>query len=149
MGDAEHSCAYRKVHRRAFVVLQPTATIGSRRRKWQLGAYVVCHESGASEFEPLFVVSAEFEIHLVNMLMKTFTPRPSRVRTPGLRPRCTVIRARDGARCDKPQHDAKQSHRWSTRQTTQPPRKKFALRKAATEIIDDPRYRKAPARPSK
>jgi hypothetical protein len=64
----------------------------------------------------------------------------SRKRTPGLRPRCTAIRARDGARCDKPTHDNRQSHRWSTRHTTQPPRKKFELRKAASEMINDRKY---------
>jgi hypothetical protein len=69
-----------------------------------------------------------------------FGPRPSRVRTPGLRPRCTAVRARDGATCDKPVHTHSQSHRWSTRTTRQPPRKKFELRKAASEVIDDPRY---------
>ena len=74
--------------------------------------------------------------------MKTFTPRSSRIRTPGLRPRCTAIHPRTGATCDKPQHDHHQNHRWSNRRTTQPPRKKFELRKAATEIIDDARYRK-------
>ncbi len=66
----------------------------------------------------------------------------SRIRTRGLRPRCTAVRARDGATCDKPVHDAHQNHRWSTRTTRQPPKKKFELRKAATDLIDDPYYQK-------
>ncbi|MGC4083402.1 MAG: hypothetical protein QM736_15155 [Vicinamibacterales bacterium] len=70
-----------------------------------------------------------------------FGPRPTRTRTPGLsRPRCTAVRARDGATCDKPEHDNRQSHRWSTRNTTQPPRRKFELRKAATALLSDTRY---------
>jgi hypothetical protein len=75
----------------------------------------------------------------MEIIMKTL---PSRIRTSGLRPRCTAVRARDGARCDKPEHDSKQSHRWSTRKTTQPPRKKFELRKAASDMINDRKYRK-------
>jgi hypothetical protein len=71
--------------------------------------------------------------------MKT---RPSRIRTPGLRPRCTAVRARDGATCDKPVHDSVQSHRWSTRNTNKPPRKKFELRKTASDMINDRRYQK-------
>ena len=80
-----------------------------------------------------------------------FGPRPSRIRTPGLRPRCTAVRLRDGATCDKPVHDDRQSHRWSNRKTTrqpqpQAPKKKkfisFAVRKAAAEMIDDSRYRR-------
>ena len=66
----------------------------------------------------------------------------SRIRTPGLRRRCTAIHPRTGATCDKPEHSNRQHHRWSDRKTTQPLRKKFELRKAATEIIDDTRYRK-------
>jgi hypothetical protein len=66
----------------------------------------------------------------------------SRIRTRGLRPRCTAVRARDGATCDKPEHDDHQNHRWSTRNTTQPPRKKFELRKAASEMINDHKYHK-------
>jgi hypothetical protein len=79
---------------------------------------------------------------LVKIPMKTLTPRPSRIRTPGLRPRCTAIRARDGATCDKPAHDSVQSHRWSTRNTKKPSRKKFELRKAASDMINDRTYQK-------
>ena len=80
------------------------------------------------------------------------TTRASRIRTPGLsRPRCTAVRARDGATCDKPVHDSSQSHRWSTRKRkhaarVQPPKQRqfisFAVRKACQELIDDPIYLK-------
>jgi hypothetical protein len=86
------------------------------------------------------MVLREFKILLVKILMKTLTPRPSRIRTPGLRPRCTAVHPRTRAHCDKPAHDDRQSHRWSTRHTRQRPRKKFELRKAATEFLDDTRY---------
>jgi len=76
----------------------------------------------------------------MDIIMKT---RLSRVRTPGLsRPRCTAVRTRDGATCDKPVHDNRQSHRWSTRKTKKPPRKKFELRKTATEMINDRKYQR-------
>lgn len=72
-------------------------------------------------------------------MKRTFTPH-SRIRTPGLRPRCTAVRLRDGATCDKPEHDDRQSHRWSTRKTKQPLRKKLELRKTATALLSDTRY---------
>src|SRR5262249_54909680 len=67
----------------------------------------------------------------------------SRIRTPGLsRPRCTAIHPKTGATCDKPQHDNRQSHRWSIRKTTKPPRKKFELRKNALAMVEDTRYQR-------
>lgn len=96
-------------------------------------------EGKRAQIQRLSTVFAKVKTFHMDIIMKT---RPSRVRTPGLRPRCTAIRARDGATCDKPQHDIRQSHRWSTRNTMQPPRKKFELRKTASDMINDARYQR-------
>jgi hypothetical protein len=90
--------------------------------------------------------------------------RHSRVRTPGLRPRCDAIHPRTGARCLKPE-DHSQNHEWSIKvytkhttrnrpaqsrplkrmRSTQSPRKKFiskAARLAALDMVEDPIYRR-------
>jgi hypothetical protein len=72
--------------------------------------------------------------------------RLSRIRTPGLRPRCTAVHPRTGATCDKPAHDARQSHRWIRKPVRPSFAKKkkfisFEARKAALAMVDDPLYR--------
>jgi hypothetical protein len=70
-------------------------------------------------------------------------PAPRAFRTAGLsRPCCSVIHPKTGAVCDKPQDDNRQSHRWSIRKTTKPPRKRFELRKTALAMVEDTRYQR-------
>lgn len=82
------------------------------------------------------------------------TIRPSRVRTPGLRPRCDAIHPVTRATCLKPaQHS--QNHEWSRpiyqksakrmRTAQRPKKKNFISREAriaAAEMIEDPIYRR-------
>jgi hypothetical protein len=70
----------------------------------------------------------------------------SRIRTPGLRPRCAAVHPRTGAKCDKPVHNENQSHRWIRKPVRPSSAKKkkfisFEARKAALAMVDDPLYR--------